>query len=151
MLARVGRLDPQQLLHLSLSNGSTLCIPYFLISHFTLCSHVFLGNKQYSKRCTTGGIPPQTVWFVHYYFKILHNNFGTRSRNSTQTIISQRDSHCITCMLYNNSIKYNKSRSVRQRHEFCVMTHEVVCGAGEGGREGGHERKRKIIILVDSH
>jgi len=35
MLARVGRFDPQQLLHLSLSNGSTLCIPYFLISHFT--------------------------------------------------------------------------------------------------------------------
>jgi len=32
MLARVGRFDPQQLLHLSLSNGSTLCIPYFLIS-----------------------------------------------------------------------------------------------------------------------
>jgi len=32
MLARVGRLDPQQLLHLSLSNGSTLCIPYFLTS-----------------------------------------------------------------------------------------------------------------------
>jgi len=26
MLARVGLLDPQQLLHLSLSNGSTLCI-----------------------------------------------------------------------------------------------------------------------------
>jgi len=43
MLARVGRLDPQQLLHLSLSNGSILCIPYFLISHFTLCSHVYLG------------------------------------------------------------------------------------------------------------
>jgi len=34
---------PQQLLHLSLSNGSNLCIPYFLISHFTLCSHVFVG------------------------------------------------------------------------------------------------------------
>jgi len=43
MHPRVGRLDPQQLLHLSLSNGSTLCIPYFLISQFTLCSHVFLG------------------------------------------------------------------------------------------------------------
>jgi len=43
MLARIGRLDPQQLLQLSLSNGSTLCIPYFIISHFTLCSHVFLG------------------------------------------------------------------------------------------------------------
>jgi len=43
MLARVGRLDPQQLLHLSKSNGSTLCIPYFLISHFTHCSHVFIG------------------------------------------------------------------------------------------------------------
>jgi len=43
MLARVGRLDPQPLLHLYISNGSTLCIPYFLISHFTLCSHVFLG------------------------------------------------------------------------------------------------------------
>jgi len=42
MLAQVGRLDPQQL-HLSLSNGYTLCIPHFLISHFTTCSHVFLG------------------------------------------------------------------------------------------------------------
>jgi len=41
MLAQVVRLDPKQLLHLSLSNSSTLCIPYFLISHFTLCSHVF--------------------------------------------------------------------------------------------------------------
>jgi len=38
MLARVRRLDPQQLLHLSLSNGSTLCIPYSLISHFIHCS-----------------------------------------------------------------------------------------------------------------
>jgi len=32
MLAPVGRLDPQQLLHLSLSNSSPLCIPYVLIS-----------------------------------------------------------------------------------------------------------------------
>jgi len=32
MLARVGRFDPQQLLHLSLSNGSTLCIPYFTLA-----------------------------------------------------------------------------------------------------------------------
>jgi len=36
-------LNPQQLLHLSLSNGSTLCVPYFLSSHLILCSHVFLG------------------------------------------------------------------------------------------------------------
>jgi len=42
MLARVGRFDPQQLLHLSLSNGSPLCIQYFFILHFTHCSHVFL-------------------------------------------------------------------------------------------------------------
>jgi len=43
MLARVGRFDPQQLLHLSLSNGSNLYILYFLISHFTHCSYDFLG------------------------------------------------------------------------------------------------------------
>jgi len=29
MLAQAGRFDPQQL-HLSLSNGTTLCIPYLL-------------------------------------------------------------------------------------------------------------------------
>jgi len=43
MLARVGRLDPPQLFHWSLSNDSILCIWYVLKSHFTLYSHVFLG------------------------------------------------------------------------------------------------------------
>jgi len=44
MLARVGQFDPQQLLHCPYqANGSIRYIPYFLISHFTYCSHVFFG------------------------------------------------------------------------------------------------------------
>jgi len=39
MLARIGQFDNSS----TWLNGSTLCIPYFLISHYTLCSYVFLG------------------------------------------------------------------------------------------------------------
>jgi len=64
MLARVGRLDSEQLLYLSLSNGSTLSIPYFLISHFTLCSHVFLGLPPAPEPPTSSLEMPHSIYYI---------------------------------------------------------------------------------------